>query len=157
MLYESITLRPPFKANDMQGLFDKIVKGTYPRIPKKFSADLAMVIKGLLQVKPKNRPTCDQLLAHPMIIKRINKLGLDDFEDNSILMKTIQPFNDPSEITFILPAPAYTSTESSMMMKDRCKKGASFPDIKKNSFDYRNQYSGVSEIVKTEDDDISSH
>jgi len=57
VLYETITLRPPFRANDMQGLFDKVIKGSYPRIPKKFSPDLSMVIKGLLQVKAKNRPT----------------------------------------------------------------------------------------------------
>lgn len=57
MLYETVTLRPPFKANDMQGLFEKVVKGNYPKIPKKFSDDLAIIIKGLLQVKPKNRPT----------------------------------------------------------------------------------------------------
>lgn len=57
VLYETVTLRPPFKANDMQGLFEKVVKGNYPKIPKKFSDDLAIIIKGLLQVKPKNRPT----------------------------------------------------------------------------------------------------
>lgn len=51
VLYETVTLRPPFKANDMQGLFDKVIKGNYPKIPKKFSPDLALVIKGLLQVK----------------------------------------------------------------------------------------------------------
>lgn len=54
MLYETIALRPPFKASDMQGLYDKVIKGNYPRIPKKFSADLGMVIKGLLQVKGKS-------------------------------------------------------------------------------------------------------
>ncbi len=69
VLYESITLRPPFKASDMQGLYDKVIKGAYPKIPKKFSQDINMVIKGLLQVKAKNRPTCDQLLSHPVIVK----------------------------------------------------------------------------------------
>jgi len=71
VLYETIALRPPFKAADMQGLFDKIVKGSYPKIPKKFSQDITMVLKGLLQVKPKNRPSCDQLLSHPIVLKRI--------------------------------------------------------------------------------------
>ena len=158
VLYEMITLRPPFKANDMQGLFDKVVKGNYPKIPKKFSADLAMVIKGLLQVKPKNRPTCDQILTHPIILKRIKKLDLEDFEDNSLLMKTIQPFNDPSKITYSLPAPTYTSTESNSL-KDKFQKAANFPDINKNIFDYKHQYSGASEdtVIEDEDEDITNH
>jgi hypothetical protein len=141
----------------MQGLFDKVIKGNYPRIPKKFSADLAMVIKGLLQVKAKSRPTCDQILGHPVIAKRIKKLGLDEFEDNSILMKTIQPFNDPNQISFKLPAPTYTSTEASMLMRDRTRKQGNLPDIKKNSFDYRNQYSGISDATGDDDEDLTNH
>lgn len=157
VLYETITLRPPFKANDMQGLFDKVVKGNYPRIPKKFSADLGMVIKGLLQVKAKNRPTWDQILTHPIILKRIKKLELDEFEDHSLLMKTIQPFNDPSKITYSLPAPTYTSTDSNTL-KDKLQRAANFPDISKNIFDYKNQYSGASEdtVLEEDEDDINS-
>ena len=34
VLYEMITLHPPFRADDMQGLFKKVLRGHYPRIPK---------------------------------------------------------------------------------------------------------------------------
>ena len=34
VLYEMTTLKPPFNADDMQGLFRKVIKGHYPRIPK---------------------------------------------------------------------------------------------------------------------------
>jgi serine/threonine protein kinase len=141
----------------MQGLFDKVVKGSYPKIPKKFSADLAMVIKGLLQVKPKLRPSCDQLLSHPIVTKRIKKLGLEEFLDNSILLKTIQPFNDPSKVLYNLPAPAYTSTEGSMLMnKDRFSKDQSLPNINKKLKDYHGHYPGVPEQTRDEDGEMGS-
>ena len=60
-------------------------------------------------------------MSHPIITKRIKKLGLEEFTDNSVLMKTIQPFNDPSDITYSLPAPAYTSTEGNQLLKERFK------------------------------------
>ena len=50
VLYESITLRPPFRADDMAGLYRKVLKGVYSRIPDHFSNDLAEVTKSLVQV-----------------------------------------------------------------------------------------------------------
>ena len=32
VLYESIALKPPFKAEDMQGLYKVVVKGIYPKL-----------------------------------------------------------------------------------------------------------------------------
>jgi NIMA (never in mitosis gene a)-related kinase len=45
VLYESIALKPPFRAEDMEGLFKKVLKGVYPRIPNQFSKELANVVK----------------------------------------------------------------------------------------------------------------
>lgn len=36
----------------MQGLYKKVIKGIYPRIPKTYSKDLHNLIKMLLQVNP---------------------------------------------------------------------------------------------------------
>jgi len=33
VIYESIALKPPFRAEDMEGLFKKVLKGVYPRLP----------------------------------------------------------------------------------------------------------------------------
>lgn len=33
VIYEAIALKPPFKANDMEGLYKKVTRGFYPRIP----------------------------------------------------------------------------------------------------------------------------
>jgi NIMA (never in mitosis gene a)-related kinase len=38
VLYEMITLRPPFKAHDMKGLYRKIVAVDYPPIPGIYSS-----------------------------------------------------------------------------------------------------------------------
>jgi len=48
VLYESITLKPPFRAEDMQGLYKKVLKGIYPKIPTQYSQDLQMILKSLL-------------------------------------------------------------------------------------------------------------
>lgn len=33
VIYEMAALRPPFMANDMQGLFKRLLKGVYPKLP----------------------------------------------------------------------------------------------------------------------------
>ena len=42
----------------MHGLYKKVLKGQYPKIPNHFSADLANVIKPMLQVSAHLRPSC---------------------------------------------------------------------------------------------------
>ena len=48
VLYEMIALKPPFTADDMNGLFKRVTKGQYPRIPKGFSNELWAMIKYLI-------------------------------------------------------------------------------------------------------------
>ena len=36
VIYEMITLHPPFRAESMEGLYHKIIKGKYPKIPDKY-------------------------------------------------------------------------------------------------------------------------
>jgi NIMA (never in mitosis gene a)-related kinase len=65
VLYEMAALKPPFRAENMEGLYNKVIKGNLifklgniTRISDKYSSDLFEVIKMLLQVHPDNRPTC---------------------------------------------------------------------------------------------------
>lgn len=62
VLYEMITLKPPFRAEDMHSLFKVVLKGIYPKISNKFSQDLQKVVKSLIQVNPKKRPNWDGIL-----------------------------------------------------------------------------------------------
>jgi len=58
VLYEMITLKLPFVAEDMDALYRRVQKGTYQKITNPLFQDLAFVIKNLLQISPKLRPTC---------------------------------------------------------------------------------------------------
>jgi NIMA (never in mitosis gene a)-related kinase len=37
VLYEITTLKPPFRADDMEGLYKKVIRGFYPKIPAQYS------------------------------------------------------------------------------------------------------------------------
>jgi NIMA (never in mitosis gene a)-related kinase len=37
VLYEICALKPPFRAEDMEGLYKKVTRGLYPKIPSHFS------------------------------------------------------------------------------------------------------------------------
>jgi hypothetical protein len=41
-------LSPPFTAKDMKGLYSRVIKGNYPKIPNIFSNDLSAMIASLL-------------------------------------------------------------------------------------------------------------
>jgi NIMA (never in mitosis gene a)-related kinase len=74
-------LTPPFTAKDMKGLFAKVTKGVYPKIPSQYSSDLSGMISNLLQVDPKKRPSAEQILHLPVFIAKYNEhkdeVGLD--------------------------------------------------------------------------------
>ena len=68
------TLKPPFPAQDMNGLYKRVLKGAYPEIPKKYTKDLSDVIMRMLSVEPRLRPNCMQILDMEQVKKKINKL-----------------------------------------------------------------------------------
>ena len=71
VLYEMACLKTPFRATDIKGLYEKVCKGIYPKIPANYSTDLSNMIKVLLQVSPKLRPTCDQILKMNIVKNRM--------------------------------------------------------------------------------------
>ena len=88
------------------------VVGVYPKMPSIYSDDLASMIKVLLQVNPKKRPSCDDLLKLPMIRKKIQEFQLDeDLEKNSLaiggLSGTIQVPKNLKILRDKLPKPNY--------------------------------------------------
>ena len=110
VLYEMITLRPPFRAKDMEGLFNKVCKGQFSRIPERFSDDLFKIVQYLLQVNSIQRPSCEQILQHPIVLKRIEyfkSFGNEDENEDKCLLKTIHM---PKNLLFLsdkLPKPNY--------------------------------------------------
>ena len=118
VMYEMITLRPPFQAKSMEELYKKVMRGNYPRIPKKYSEDLSDAIKLMIQVEAGARPSCEELLKMPMITKRIeffnnNKdIDITEEQNESInkkfeLLKTIMVPNKLENLAKNLPKPNY--------------------------------------------------
>ena len=96
VLYEIITLKPPFRAQNMQGLYNKVIKGFYNKIPNFYSSDLSDIVNLLLQVDSNKRPSCENLLKNPIILKRIeyfNNFNSNEEEDNSLLKTITIPKN----------------------------------------------------------------
>jgi NIMA (never in mitosis gene a)-related kinase len=62
VLYEAVTLVPPFRAKEMSGLYKKVTRGIYQELPETYSRDLARVISYMLQVNPKERSSCEEIL-----------------------------------------------------------------------------------------------
>ena len=96
--YEMLALHPPFRAENMEALYNKVIKCQYGKISDRYSSDISEIIKLLLKVKSKDRPTCGQILKHPLVKKRIEffqaeagneNIDIDDMEEG-VLLKTIR-------------------------------------------------------------------
>ena len=118
VMYEMITLRPPFQAKSMEELYKKVMRGIYPKLSSKYSEDLSDVIKLMIQVEAGARPSCEELLKMPMITKRIeffnnNKdIDITDEQNESLnkkfeLLKTIMVPNKLENLGKNLPKPNY--------------------------------------------------
>lgn len=122
VLYETVTLKPPFRAEDMAGLYKKVIRGVYPKIPNHFSNDLNNTIKSLLIVAPQLRPSSDQILDLPQVIKMGTKLFGQDFaqekkqfgESQQELLSTIRVPKNLLYLTDRLPQPHYGGGSSEM-------------------------------------------
>ena len=93
-----LTLHPPFRAESMEGLYQKVIKGQFGKINPRYSEDIFEMIKFLLKVNPTDRPNCGQILKHPLVLKRIEffkeQEGFkdEDFDemDEGKLLKTLR-------------------------------------------------------------------
>ena len=102
------TLKPPFRAEDMEGLYKKVIRGYYPKVPGHYSQDLNSIIRALLQVTPHLRPSCEKILQFPSILKRIEERHLLEVdEDIPMLLNTIKFPKNLHYLTERLPGPNY--------------------------------------------------
>lgn len=58
----------------MDGLYKKIIKGSYSKIGENYSSALSNVIKSMLQVNPTSRPNASQLLRS--LASKADELGI---------------------------------------------------------------------------------
>lgn len=52
VIYEMASLRPPFQATNLEGLFKKVKIGKFDRLPAVYSRDLQTIINLMLKVNP---------------------------------------------------------------------------------------------------------
>lgn len=117
VLYEVASLRPPFRAEDMEALYKKVLRGQYPRIPAIYSQDLADVIASLLQVNPRHRPSVDELMESPIFRRKQQELQeqLKTVPQGQVLeeigkcdlLRTIPLPRDAGGLVASLPEPRY--------------------------------------------------
>lgn len=77
VLYEMCTLKPPFRANDMNGLYKRVLKGAYAPIKETYSKALSSVIQKMLQVDPNGRPSSKQILQLEDVQRKAQDLGIN--------------------------------------------------------------------------------
>ena len=103
-------LKPPFRAESMEGLYKRVVKGTYQRLPGHYSVDLNDFIGYMLSVNPKARYSSSELLSLPSVIDKI-KSGVNLKESveeiKASLLQTIKFANNLQYLTDKLPKPNY--------------------------------------------------
>eukprot|EP00921_Rhytidocystis_pertsovi_P020677 GHVQ01032983.1.p1 GENE.GHVQ01032983.1~~GHVQ01032983.1.p1 ORF type:complete len:497 (+),score=63.01 GHVQ01032983.1:422-1912(+) len=71
VLSEIGSLKPPFRADDMDALYKKVTRCDYSKIPSCFSKQLNGMIGTLLQLNPLHRPTVNQILAMPVVAQQL--------------------------------------------------------------------------------------
>ena len=113
--YEMLNLHPPFRADNMDNLYKKVIHGQYGRINKKYSNDIVDIIISLLRVNPSERPSCDQILKLDTVMERIDFFkdregfvddSLDEMDDDQLL-KTLRFTKDLFYLSKQLPDPNY--------------------------------------------------
>ena len=72
VLFELVALRHAFEARDMNGLVQKIVRGSHAAIPAGAGKDMRALINSMLALAPGQRPTVTEILRMPFIRKEMS-------------------------------------------------------------------------------------
>jgi NIMA (never in mitosis gene a)-related kinase len=122
VIYEMAALKPPFRANNLKELYNKIQKGIFDRIPSFYSDDLQKMINICMKVNPTMRPTTQEILSHPTILKNTVPSEMYNVEAKRQcnLLKTIAVPKNLKSLKEALPASNYeieTNFEKQVMGK----------------------------------------
>lgn len=75
-------LQPPFNAQSLHQLAQKIIQGKYADVPTHFSQNVKNLLSAMLNRDPSKRPNINSILKMPCIADRIKLLlNEDDFKD----------------------------------------------------------------------------
>jgi NIMA (never in mitosis gene a)-related kinase len=89
ILYEIVTLKHAFDATSMKALVFKILRGTYPEIPKIYSPELRDLIGEMLTKEPSKRPSIKKILEKDFLASRIPKLVANTLNNRGDMSHTL--------------------------------------------------------------------
>ena len=114
VIYEMAALKPPFRANDLPGLYKKIQKGSFDRIPSQYSLDLLNIITLCLQTSATQRPSCEELLNNPIVVKHSRGLvpHISSEKSKFELLSTIKVPKNIKALGQQLPKPNYDQLDA---------------------------------------------
>jgi len=93
-LYELIALRPPFQAKDMDSLSKKILTGRYDPLPASTSSELQQMVRKLLMLEPRARPTIDEIFELKVVNDHMNLVPTPKHEPRPAPSKPIKEHLD---------------------------------------------------------------
>ena len=82
LLYELTCLKKPFISRKINSLFEKIKKCKIKKIPDIYSSNLYDLIKSLLQIDEKKRPTTQDIMNNVLIKDRVKKF-IESYNKNN--------------------------------------------------------------------------
>lgn len=103
----------------MKGLYRKVTSGKFNPISES-SADLNLVIKMMLQIKPGLRPSCEKLLEMPVLTRNIEaKEDYEEIENTQGVIETIRLPPSLRQLRTKLPGPNYDNRKRNLSAKGR--------------------------------------
>ena len=139
IIYELCQLRPPFRGTNLRELSRNVMRGFYLPISNYYSQDLKNIIAMMLVVDANNRACTDDILQHPILQKRIQKVRkiIRDIETGRNkkvnFMKTIKLPRNMKDINSKLPKKRY-KPEDEMLQNDEYEttKATFYKELKNN-------------------------
>ena len=144
VVYEMLALHPPFRAENMEGLYNKVIKGQYEKICDKYSKDISDILKLLFKVDPKERPSCGEILKNPLVKKRLEffraqagseNVDFDDM-DEGVLLRTIRIPKNILNLAEKLPESNYDylpGINKNKRNKENSNNTSALPDIQSHT------------------------
>ncbi|KAL0216416.1 hypothetical protein P9112_008600 [Eukaryota sp. TZLM1-RC] len=119
LLYEILTFRHPFVANDIRSLSNRVLSGKYEPVPPRWSRDIRDIVGSMLNVDPNKRPTIDDLLQLPTLQLRMHLVPKDVGSSTSPPKSVVPTIKVPRNLRvqkIKLPAPQFQPSRTPLRL-----------------------------------------
>lgn len=117
VLYEMCMLKPPFRAENAEGLYKKIQTGVYDKISSIYTKALSDFIAKCLTLDQKKRSSAKELLALPVMLELKENIAVLDSCEVDEMMGTIKFPPNLKALNQNLPKPKYDTDAKQKSMK----------------------------------------